>query len=111
MRKTRHLGYGLAVVAFFAAFLLRYALDKALPPGLPFVTFFPAVLLTAFVAGLGPGLLVALASGISAWFFFLPVERSFVLQADPLTRMPVEVTDLLTTSGATEAVEQFVSGV
>jgi two-component sensor histidine kinase len=81
-RKAPHLGYGLAVVAFFAAFLSRYALDKALPPGLPFVTFFPAVLLTAFMAGLGPGLLVALASGISAWFFFLPPERSFALGWD-----------------------------
>ena len=81
-RKTPHLGYGLAVVAFFAAFLLRFALGKALPPGLPFVTFFPAVLLTAFVAGLGPGLLVALASGIAAWFFFLPPERSFGLGWD-----------------------------
>ncbi|HEX8663832.1 MAG TPA: DUF4118 domain-containing protein, partial [Beijerinckiaceae bacterium] len=81
-RKAPHLGYALAVVAFFAAFLSRYALDKALPPGLPFVTFFPAVLLTAFVAGLGPGLLVALASGVAAWFFFLPPERSFTLGWD-----------------------------
>ena len=83
-RRTPHLGYGLAVVAFFAAFLLRFALDRALPPGLPFVTFFPAVLLTAFVAGLGPGLLVALASGAAAWFFFLPPERSFALNAGAL---------------------------
>ncbi|HEX8165193.1 MAG TPA: histidine kinase dimerization/phosphoacceptor domain -containing protein [Beijerinckiaceae bacterium] len=83
-RQAPHLGYGLAVVTFFAAFLLRFALDEALPPGLPFVTFFPAVLLTAFVAGLGPGLLVALASGVAAWFFFLPPARSFGLDAGAL---------------------------
>lgn len=72
-------GYGFAVAAFLAAFLLRWALDKALPPGFPFVTFFPVVLVTAFIAGLGPGVLVAAASTLAAWYFFLPPARSFTI--------------------------------
>lgn len=79
IRKNAVLGYGIAVAAFAAALLLRFALQEVLPPGFPFLTFFPAVILTAFVAGTRPGILCATFSGIAAWYFFIPPAGVFGL--------------------------------
>lgn len=72
-------GYALAVGAAAAAYLLRALVDPVLPPGFPFLTFFPAVILTSFVAGLGPGILCAVLSGLGSWYGFIPPVRSFAL--------------------------------
>lgn len=66
------LGYGLATATFAAALLARFALDGALPPGFPFLTFFPAVIATAFLAGPRAGVLCAVLGGLAAWWFFIP---------------------------------------
>ena len=55
--------YGLALLIFAAAVVLRLWLDQLVPERLPFITFFPAVLLAAFFCGLGPAILV---TGLSA---------------------------------------------
>lgn len=65
--------------AFLAAFLSRYALDGILPPGFPYLTFFPAVILTGFFAGIRAGLIVAILCGLAAWFFFLDPSGSWRL--------------------------------
>ncbi|NUB43107.1 DUF4118 domain-containing protein [Fertoebacter nigrum] len=71
-----------AVAGFASAFGLRFALDGDLPPGFPYLTFFPAVILTTFFAGLWPGIAVASASGLAAWYFFIPPFYSFGLTGD-----------------------------
>lgn len=71
------LGATLAIAAF--AWLSRVALDDALPPGFPFLTFFPAVILTAFLFGVRLGGLSALLCGLLAWYFFIPPGESFTL--------------------------------
>lgn len=53
---------------------IRFTLDAVLPPGLPFLTFFPAVLLTAVFASVQAGVVIALGGGILAWSFFLGPE-------------------------------------
>lgn len=63
--------YGFAVMAASAALYVRFLADTVLPPGFPFLTFFPAVIITAFLMGLGPGIVCALLSGLFAWHFFL----------------------------------------
>ncbi|UIJ72945.1 sensor histidine kinase [Aurantimonas sp. HBX-1] len=68
-----------AVAAFVVAFAIRYELDEQLPIGFPYLSFFPAVIITAFLAGIGPGVLVALAGGVASWYFFIPPFDSFVL--------------------------------
>ncbi|HEX2724937.1 MAG TPA: histidine kinase dimerization/phosphoacceptor domain -containing protein [Beijerinckiaceae bacterium] len=78
-RRSRLIGYGFGLAAFLASFILRWALDPYLPPGLPFVTFFMAVTLTAFVAGLGPGIFVTVLTTVAAWNVFLPPAFSFAL--------------------------------
>jgi len=67
----------IGVFAFVFAFGLRFVLDPVLPPGFPFLTFFPAVILTTFAGGLAPGVAVVLASTLTSWFFFIPPFNSF----------------------------------
>jgi len=77
LRERPVLGYGLAVVGFAVALWLRFKIAPALPPGFPYLTFFPAVILTTFLAGLGPGILCAALSGLASWYFFVPPLGSF----------------------------------
>lgn len=64
--------YLFALFLFAVALAARFMLVDILPArGFPFLSFFPAVLLTAYMVGLGPGLLVAMLSTLSAWAFFM----------------------------------------
>lgn len=72
-------GYAIALALAFAAWLIRYEIGDALPPGFPYLTFFPAVIFTAFFFGARPGILVAVVGGILAWYFFIAPANSFEL--------------------------------
>lgn len=61
--------YTLAITG--AALLARFALGPYLPPGLPYATFFPAVILAAFLFGVRAGLLAAVLGGILGWIYFV----------------------------------------
>ena len=64
--------YALAVALFAIALVARFSLVNILPArGFPFLSFFPAVLITTWLVGLGPGLLVAALSTLAAWGFFM----------------------------------------
>lgn len=65
-------GMMVAVAAFAAALALRFGLDDVLPPGFPFLTFFPAVIITAVFCGAWAGSLCALLCGFAAWYWFVP---------------------------------------
>ena len=65
-------GYLFAAAAFVVAFAIRWWLDDSLPPGFPFLTFFPAVVLVSFVFGKYAGILISIASALACWFVFLP---------------------------------------
>lgn len=69
----------LAVLAWAVALAIRYEMEGALPPGFPYLTFFPAILISAYFLGPAPGVLVAVASGLSAWYFFIPPLNSLEL--------------------------------
>jgi len=62
-------GYLLAIFAWAIAFGLRYSLAPWFPPGFPYLTFFPAVVLVAYYAGLRPAILTAVLSALAAWWF------------------------------------------
>ncbi|MFC3098867.1 sensor histidine kinase [Alteraurantiacibacter palmitatis] len=56
------------------AFLLRLFMDDLLPTGFPYVTFFPAVLISALLFGLWGGVAsTALGFVLARWFFIAPV--------------------------------------
>ena len=65
----------LAIVA--TAWLLRVAIDALLPPGYPYITFFPAVIITSFLFGVRLGSLSAALCGLIAWYYFIAPANSF----------------------------------
>ncbi len=58
---------------------IRYVLDTSLPAGFPFLTFFPAVLVTALFASVRAGIVVAVVCGLISWYMFIPPLYSFHL--------------------------------
>jgi PAS domain S-box-containing protein len=54
-------GYGLAVVATLLSALLRWLLPSALSPA-PYLGFYPAVVVSAALGGIGPGLVASFSS-------------------------------------------------
>ncbi|MAK98822.1 MAG: histidine kinase [Erythrobacteraceae bacterium] len=79
-RNRPWIGYGVALLLTFVAWAIRYEIGEGLPPGFPYLTFFPAVIITAFFFGVGPGTVCAVLCGMLAWFFFIAPFGSFDLQ-------------------------------
>jgi K+-sensing histidine kinase KdpD len=65
------------LTAVGAASVIRYLLELSLPKGLPFLTFFPAIMVSAWYGGVWPGLLSTVLSSIIAWNFWLSQPKSF----------------------------------
>lgn len=63
--------YAATLALCLVALWLRWILDDAFPPGYPFVSFFPAVIVTAFLFGPRPGIVAAAICGVLAWIFFI----------------------------------------
>jgi len=70
-----------------AAFGVRWGLNSAFPAGFPFLTFFPAVILSSFLFGYRAGVLAAVLCGLLAWYFFIPPLHSFNVQHTTLVAM------------------------
>jgi two-component system, sensor histidine kinase PdtaS len=66
--------YGVGAGLFLIALFARFLIDGLLPTGYPYLTFFPAIILAAFLLGTGEGTLVAVLSLLGAWYFFIPPE-------------------------------------
>lgn len=79
LRALGWFGYAFALLAFGLALAVRLWLGDALQ-GYPYVTFFPAVVLTTFFGGVRPGVFCALICGLAAWYFFMPPGPGFVLE-------------------------------
>ena len=71
VRRSSTFKYAFCIGAFLLALATRMMLDSSLPPGFPFLTFFPAVILSTLVAGLWPGIACAVAGGLAALYFFI----------------------------------------
>ena len=69
----------LSVLAAGVATAARYALDPLLPSGFPFVTFIPAVLVVALIAGQSPALLTMALGMVVGWYLFLEPVYSFAI--------------------------------
>lgn len=78
-RQEKWRGYALGLAVFVLALAVRFAMDGILPNGFPFLTFFPAIVLTTLLAGRGPGSACALVSLLSAWYWFITPRNSFYL--------------------------------
>ncbi len=72
----RSLRFALAFGLFLVGLLVRLAISPQ-QGGLAFVTFYPLILLSFFLAGTGPGVLTTILSGLAGQYFFIPPYRSF----------------------------------
>lgn len=70
--------YGIILLFCAAAFCLRLAAGTLLPEGYPFITFFPAVILSSFLFGSRPGICAAILCGILSWYAFIPPHGTFI---------------------------------
>ena len=64
--------YGLALLAVVAAVIVRRLLDPWLGANVPYLLFFPAILVASWRGGLGPGILATGVSAAIAVYFYLP---------------------------------------
>ena len=78
-QRSKGFEWGFCCSAFAIAFGARYYLEGALPPGFPYLTFFPAVILTGFFASTRAGSVVAVLCGLASWYFFLAPQGSWAL--------------------------------
>lgn len=101
----------IAAVTMASAVAARLALDAALPPGFPFLTFFPAVILTAFFCGLWPAVVVATGCGMVAWLLLLPHAAAGAPDAADLLAIgfyvAIVAVDIAVIHGMTLALEQL----
>ncbi|MGB9179891.1 MAG: ATP-binding protein [Pyrinomonadaceae bacterium] len=63
--------YGFAVIITVLFVLLRFLLQPLLGDFVPFILFYPALILSAWYGGLGPGLLSTFLSAFAALYFFI----------------------------------------
>jgi PAS domain S-box-containing protein len=95
--RTTALHYGLAVLSVTIALLVRVPLLDQLGGRSPFLTFFPAVVITAYYGGLRPAFVCTILSGLIGTFFRIE-SRNWVppaLVAGPLADAQRWVSDLI----------------
>src|SRR5712664_1154117 len=75
--RSRLVAFGVALLAPVVSLLVRWPLWPVLEDAVPHMTFFPAVMIAAYVGGLWPGLLATLLSAAAANFFITGQLSSF----------------------------------
>ncbi|WP_324696648.1 sensor histidine kinase [Novosphingobium aerophilum] len=79
--------YGVTVALCLLAAWIRWELDAAFPPGYPYLTFFPAVILSSFLFGPRPGVVAAVICGFFAWYLFIPPRFGFAFDSKTLVSL------------------------
>ncbi len=82
MRRSFAVRYGFAFTAAVIASIARLLLDPLWGTDLPFITFFPAVMASAWFGGFGPGLTTTVLSMAAASYFWV-APRYTLRVSDP----------------------------
>ncbi|CAH0349273.1 MULTISPECIES: sensor histidine kinase [unclassified Sphingobium] len=69
------------------AWAVRMFADPALGNGYPYVSFFPAVVIAAFLFGRGPAIVACLICWLLAWYFFITPRNSFAFNSGALVAL------------------------
>ena len=76
-RTSKHsVAYSIPIIAVIGLTLLRLLSGVDLIAGLPFTTYFPAIIVTALLGGFGPGVVATLLVSIIAWYPTTPGDLS-----------------------------------
>ena len=82
--------YLAAIGCVATALGLRYLLSDYLGPNVPYLQFFPAILVASWYGGFGPGVLATALSAFAAWYWFMgPALALTVADAVTLTLFAV----------------------
>ena len=76
-RLARLTAYGVAVLAVLVSLLVRLPLVPWRGYHAELMTFFPAIILSAYLGGLGPGMLATVLGVAAADYFFIEPRYSF----------------------------------
>lgn len=79
LRDRRAIAYGLTSLFIALGWGVRWALDPMFPPGFPYLTFFPVVILSSFLFGRGPGIFAAVICGLLSWYFWVAPFHAFAI--------------------------------
>lgn len=82
------IGYAVAILACWVAVVVRWVVGGPLIAGYPFITFVPAVVLTAFFFGPRPGIFAGVLSWFAARYYFIMPVHSFVLTPPVIASIP-----------------------
>lgn len=74
--------YFFATLFSLISLLLRLVAENLLPIGYPFVSFFPAVILSTFLFGTRPGIYAAILCGLISWYVFISPPMGFAFTAE-----------------------------
>jgi PAS domain S-box-containing protein len=83
LRPTTLRAYVVAVVLVAASLLVRWIFRAWFGGNVPYLQFFPAIMVAAWYGGLGPGILATALSALAATYFFLPPAGRLFLIATP----------------------------
>ena len=64
--------YGLALLMVAVAVFGRWLVGNYTGAQIPFITFYPAIIIVALIGGLWPGILASVLSSVAAWYLFIP---------------------------------------
>ena len=65
-------GYAIALGAVTGALIVRYALRDVLGLKVPFLQFYPTIILAAWYGGFGPAIVATALSALASMYFLLP---------------------------------------
>ena len=83
------LGYILAVAGIAASVLLRFALAPWLGFKVPYLQFFPAIIVAGWYGGFGPAVSATLLSTLSAMYFLLPPDGLAIGDPADIVSLPL----------------------
>src|SRR5438093_818599 len=63
--------YAVAILSFAISLFIRLTLSSVLGPTVPYITFFPGIMVSGWYGGLGPGLVTTVLSATAAIYFIL----------------------------------------
>lgn len=71
-QKRPWLAYGCTIAICGISLSVRLLAEPILPLGYPYISFFPAVILSTFLFGARPGIVAGALCGFLAWYCFIP---------------------------------------